>query len=62
MLEVFGNYDKTSTNETYFRSIALLDQYLKKATKMTRNDDLHLIGIACIFLATKQEDVYHITL
>jgi hypothetical protein len=25
MLEVFGNYEKTSSNMTYFRAVGLLD-------------------------------------
>ena len=62
MLEVFGNYDKTSSNVTYFRSIGIMDQFLKKSKRVIKNEDLHLVGIGSIFLGSKQEDVYHITL
>ena len=29
MLEVFGNYKKTTTHFTYFRAVCLMDLYLK---------------------------------
>lgn len=62
MLEVFGNYEKTSSNRTYFRAVGLLDQFLIRAPRVLKNEDLHLVGIGCLFLASKQEDVYHISL
>ena len=62
MLEVFGNYDKTSSNFTYFRSVTIMDQFLRKSKRRLFDSDLHLIGVACIFLASKLEDVYHIVL
>lgn len=62
MLEVFGNYENTSSNNTYFRAVGLMDQFLLRALRPLKNEDLHLVGIACLFLASKQEDVYHISL
>jgi len=62
MLEVFGNYDKTSNNYTYFRAIGIMDNYLYSTKKRLKNDDLHLIGVSCIFIASKYEDVYYISL
>ena len=46
--------------ETYFWAMSILDQYLKLEKKKLYDSDIHLLGIACIFLATKIEDIYHI--
>ena len=46
--------------ETYFRAMSILDQYLKLEIKWLYDSDIHLLGIACIFLATKIEDIYPI--
>jgi len=62
MLEVFGNYDKTSSNFTYFRAVTIMDQFIRKAKRRLLDSDLHLVGVASIFLASKLEDVYHIVL
>jgi cyclin B len=63
VLEVLGNYKQTTSHETYFRAVNLMDLFLKKATHRKYTDcDLHLIGITCMFIASKIEDVYHIPL
>lgn len=60
MLEVFGNYKTTTTNFTFFRSVNLMDQFLKSTQRVYGETDLHLIGIGSMFIASKIEDVYHI--
>lgn len=62
ILEVFGNYKSTTSHETYFRATNLLDLYLKKTWRRHVDSDLHIIGVSCMFIATKIEDVYHIPL
>jgi hypothetical protein len=62
MLEVYGNYRRSTSNDTYFRSVCIMDMYLKKCNKLLNDPDLHLIGISSMFLATKLEDIYHIPL
>jgi cyclin B len=62
ILEVYGTYSTTTSHETYFRAANLIDLYLKKTWKRHVDADLHLIGVACMFIATKIEDVYHIPL
>ncbi|EAS06644.3 amine-terminal domain cyclin (macronuclear) [Tetrahymena thermophila SB210] len=62
MIEVFGNYKQTSSDKTYFRAVGLLDLFFKKQTKKLVESDVHLFGIAAMFLATKQEDISHISL
>lgn len=39
-----------------------MDLFLKKTNKKFTDSDLHLIGITCMFIASKIEDVYHIPL
>jgi len=40
----------------------MMDLYLKKTWRRHIEPELHLIGVACMFIATKIEDVYHIPL
>lgn len=62
MIEVFGNYQNTTVDQTFFRAVGLMDLFLKKTVAHYQDQDLHLIGVACMFLATKIEDIYHIPL
>lgn len=62
MIEVFGNYPQTTTPQTYFRAVGLLDAFLKKTNMYYQDSDVHLMGISCMFIATKLEDIYHIPL
>ena len=42
---------------TFFRSVQIFDLYLKKDDKQSiANEDGHLIGITCMFIASKYED------
>lgn len=62
MIEVFANYKMTSSDKTYFRAVGLLDHFFKLSPRMLKESDVHLFGIASMFLATKQEDISHISL
>jgi hypothetical protein len=62
MIEVFANYKSTSTDKTYFRAVSLLDHFFKLSSRTLKESDVHLFGIAAMFLATKQEDISHISL
>lgn len=62
IIEVYGNYIGTSTEATLFRAIGVLDLYLKNETEAFLSGDLHLLGVASIFIATKIEDIYHLSL
>ena len=62
ILEVFGNYRQTTSHETFFRAVNLMDLFLKQTKKKLVDSDLHLIGTTCMLIATKVEDVYHIPL
>ena len=53
MIEVLGNYSETTSDATFFRSISIMDYYLKKTVFQYTDNQLHLIGITSMFIATK---------
>lgn len=58
MIEVCTSF--SCSDRTWFLSVALFDRYLDliKGRKVLKNADVHAIGIAAMYLATKYEDVY----
>lgn len=57
MLEVFAAHNDI----TFFRAVLLLDTFLKFSFNYQDND-MYRIGVTCIFIASKVEDIYHISL
>lgn len=55
MIEVFFAYK--SDPSTFFLAIDLMDRYLAAVPKKVRDEDIHLLGVVCIFIASKMEDV-----
>ena len=55
MIEVLYAYK--SDIQTLFIAASALDIYLQKSTTVLENSNMHLIGIACIYIASKYEDV-----
>jgi hypothetical protein len=55
MVEVLSVYK--SELDTFFLAVSLMDNYIDKSPSMIHTEDIHLIGITCIFLASKFEDV-----
>ena len=53
MIEVLSSYKMTE--ETFFRSVLLMDGYMKKCPKRLEVKDLHLIGVSSMFAAAKYE-------
>ena len=43
--------------QTFFLSVQLMDRYISATEKHLRLEDLHLIGITCMFVASKYEDI-----
>ena len=58
MTEVTASYK--CLPQTFFKSVQLLDQYYKSTTVVHELNDLHLIGISCMFIASKLEEIYPI--
>ncbi len=56
MIEVLANYK--CDNMTFFESINLMDRYFKKSNKALNPQDLHLIGVTSMYLASKFVDIY----
>ena len=51
MIEVLSSYKMSE--DTFFRSVKILDSFFKKTKKIQEIKDLHLIGIAAMFSACK---------
>jgi len=56
MIEVFTNYK--CDNLAFFESINIMDSFFKKSKKKLNPEDLHLIGVASMFMASKFVDIY----
>jgi len=59
MIEVLDAY--TQSNETFFLAVHILDLFIFKSESFSSND-IHLLGIVSMFLASKFEDVNPICL
>ncbi len=60
IIEVTENYKCDQT--TYFLSINLMDKYFFNSLETLNPDDLHIIGISCMFIASKYHDIFPIKL
>jgi hypothetical protein len=60
MIEVLSNY-KCEDN-TFFLAVNILDRYFKYTCDTLKPEDLHVIGICSMFLASKFYDVYPLKL
>ena len=50
-------YMFNSEASTFFLAVDILDRYLQNTKKKIEDKDIHLIGLACIFIASKSEDL-----
>ena len=55
MLEVLGAYN--SEIFTFNLSVQIMDLYISKCKSVLSNNDVHLIGIVSMFIASKMEDI-----
>eukprot|EP00357_Protocruzia_adherens_P022382 CAMPEP_0114978740 /NCGR_PEP_ID=MMETSP0216-20121206/3979_1 /TAXON_ID=223996 /ORGANISM="Protocruzia adherens, Strain Boccale" /LENGTH=378 /DNA_ID=CAMNT_0002339979 /DNA_START=883 /DNA_END=2019 /DNA_ORIENTATION=+ len=56
MIEVLTNFN--CEQSTFFLSVQIMDQYLTKTEKALQPQDIHLLGVTCMFIASKYEDYY----
>ncbi len=56
MIEVLTNFK--CDDQSFFLSVSLLDRYFKQKTEEREVSDLHIIGVTCMFIASKYEDIY----
>lgn len=60
MIEVFSVFE--CMDETFFLSVNIMDLFLQKTKKIFHNEDIHLIGITCMFISSKFQEIYPLSL
>jgi hypothetical protein len=60
MIEVMSNY-KCDENG-FFIAVHLMDKYFKLNKEQMQPHELHLVGVTCLFIASKYQDIYPIRL
>jgi hypothetical protein len=63
MVEVLGAFK--CADQTFFLAVSLMDRYFDALAKQGVSielHELHLIGVVCMFMASKYEDVYPLLL
>jgi hypothetical protein len=56
---------KESTDATFFLAVSIMDRYFEARQKervVLEPGELHIIGVTSIFISSKYEDVYSVTL
>ena len=56
MIEVLTNFK--CDDQTYFIAVAIMDRYFKMKKETLEVSNLHVVGVAAMFLASKYEDIY----
>lgn len=56
MIEVLTNFK--CDDQTFFLAVGLMDRYFKNKPETREISDLHIIGVTCMFIASKYEDIY----
>jgi len=56
MIEVLTNFK--CDDLTFFIAVSLMDRYFGGCEKTKGVSDLHIIGVTCMFIASKFEDIY----
>jgi hypothetical protein len=60
IVEVFTHFQASFSFSTFFRTILVLDQFLKYTSLPVANEDVHLVGLTSMYIASKYEDMFHI--
>jgi len=60
MIEVLSSYKMTE--ETFFRSVYIMDAFLRNSASRLEVKDLHLIGVTAMFSAAKYEEIHPLKL
>lgn len=56
MIEVLSNYH--CEENTFFEAVNIMDRYFRLAKKKLQPEELHLIGVTSMFMASKYHDIY----
>ena len=60
MLEVLSIFE--CQDESFFLSVNIMDLFLWKTNTIYKNESMHLLGMTVMFIATKFQEIYPITL
>ena len=60
MIEVFSVFE--CMDETFFLAVNIMDIFIQKTKKIFNNEDIHLIGITCMFISSKFQEIYPLSL
>lgn len=60
MVEVLSVFE--TMDETFFLSINIMDIFFCKTKKVFKNEDVHLIGITSMFISSKFQEIYPLSL
>ena len=60
MIEVIGAFK--FDEQSFFTAVRLMDTFFMKATKAHEPQEVHLTGVACMYIATKFEEVHPLKL
>lgn len=55
MIEVLSSFN--CTVNTYFVAVDIMDSYMTRTTKCFETKDIHLVGVTCMLLASKMEEI-----
>lgn len=55
MIEVLSAYN--SDPQTFSLAVQILDMFLARTQNVLTNNDVHLVGICCMYIASKMEDI-----
>ena len=53
VIEVISSYKYSEAS--FFTAVRLMDSFFKRTKTIHKSSDLHLVGVACIFIACKFE-------
>ena len=55
MVEVLCSYK--CSDKTFFQAVELMDNYYRRTERVEDSRDLHLIGVTCMFMVIKLEEI-----
>ena len=56
MIEVLTNF--RCDDQTFFTAVSIMDRYFHAKDSVMEVSDLHLVGVTCMYMASKYEDIY----
>ena len=59
-IQVFQHFP--CSTRTLFLTISLIDRYYKSVETILTCEDVHIIGVTCIFIASKYEEIRPISM